>query len=401
MRVLVLGAGVVGVSAAYYLAELGCRVTVIEREADVAHGASHANGGQLSYSFTESLAGHGFFAKIPGLIAGSELAIRIRLSMGLLPWGLRFLRQCTNGRAEANTVALLQTAMRSAELMSELRQRTSFDFCYRPAGKIVLLANGDEVRTARKTTQLKKQYGSDVVMLTKSEALAIEPSLAAVEQPIKAAVYSASDEVADARAFAQGLQKRLEQAHDVQFLMNTEVREIAVEKGRVTGVHCSAFVAADAVIVSAGAWSDALLRRLGIASHIYPVRGFSVTLPVGSAAPSASVTSLTNRFVMSRLDGRMRIAGFTDFDGYSTARDAERIDTLVDTARRVAPAAADYGSAQIHPWGGFRPMTPSGRPVVGPTKVPGLFLNTGHGMLGWTLALATGKATADAVLGAR
>lgn len=398
MHVIVLGAGVVGVTSAYYLAERGCRVTIIDRADDVAMATSHANGAQLSYSFTESLAGHGFFARLPGLLSGSDRAIRVRLTPGLVPWGLRFLAQCTTRRARDNTLRQLTTARRSAALLSELRQQIDLEFAFRPAGKLVMLANADEVRVAEDTTALKRRHGVDIEMLTAAEALDVEPTLAAVRQPIKAAVFSRTDEVGDAYLFARGLRQHLERSHDVRFLLGHEAHRIVLSDNGAAAVLSDQTIDADAVVVCTGAWSQPLLRKHGIDPKIYPVRGYSVTLPAGPSAPSVSLTSLNNRFVMTRLNGRIRIAGFTDFDGFNTASDATRIRTLVDTARQVAPDAAEFNSGEMQPWGGFRPMTPSGRPVVGATKAPGIYLNTGHGMLGWTLACATAEAVADAVV---
>jgi len=154
---------------------------------------------------------------------------------------------------------------------------------------------------------------------------------------------------------------------------------------------------ADAVVVCAGAWSDSLLGPLGIKPHVYPVRGYSVTLPAGNAAPSASITVSSRKIVFSRLNGRIRIAGFADFVGFRTDADADRINALQDIAREYAPLAADYDTDERAEWGGFRPMTPNGRPLVGPTGIDGLYLNTGHGMLGWTLACASGHDIAENV----
>jgi len=397
MNVIVLGAGVVGVSTAYYLAQRGCCVTVVERADDVASATSHANGGQLSYSFTESLATPGFITKIPALLLGRDIGTRIRLSPQLTRWGTRFLTQCTPKRSRANSLALLETAMRSQQLMAELRQTISFDFAFRPAGKLVLLATDDELRIAESSTALKRKHGSDVELLTESEATLVEPALATFDAPIKAAVYSRSDEVGDARQFVVGMRKHLERQQDVKFHLGMSANKLIIESGRICGVHCRESISADAVVVCLGIWSNDLLRDVGVDPHIYPVRGYSVTLPISTASPAVSITALRERFVFSRLNDKIRIAGFADFKGFDNRADDDRVRTLVDTARRVAPNAADYDCVRQHPWGGFRPMTPNGRPCVGRTKVEGLYLNTGHGMLGWTLACATGKATADAV----
>ena len=296
-----------------------------------------------------------------------------------------------------NTLSLLEIAMRSAKLLSELRDNTCFDFCYRPAGKLVLLADDDEFRSAVSSTRLKNEHGCKTEILLPEEAISIEPALGEIGESFLGAVYSRSDEVADARSFVVGLSHHLEASGRVKFQLGTEADKLVTENGRVIGVDCHDAIEADAVVVCLGAWSGELLRPVGINPHIYPVRGYSVTLPPGDHAPNVSVTSLKHKIVFSRLNGSMRIAGFADFHGFNTKSDVDRIATLTATAKCVAPQAADYESDDRSPWGGFRPMTPSGRPCVGATRMEGLYLNTGHGMLGWTLACASGHDTANAI----
>ena len=397
MHVVVLGAGVVGMTTAYYLAELGCDVTVVDRSDDVARGASYANGGQLSYSFTDSLAKPGFVAKIPRLMAGLDPGSKMRIAPELITWGTRFLGQCTSKRAVRNTLSLLETAMRSATLLSELRDNTCFDFSYRPAGKLVLLADKDEFRSAVDSTRLKNEHGCRTEILMPTDAINIEPALGEFGESFLGAVYSQSDEVADSRSFVIGLREHLEASGRVKFQLGTAADKLVTENGRVVGVDCHDAIEADAVVVCLGAWSGKLLRPVGINPHIYPVRGYSVTLQPGNDAPNVSVTSLKHKIVFSKLNGSMRIAGFADFHGFNTNKDEDRISTLTATARRLAPQAADYDSSDRSPWGGFRPMTPSGCPCVGATRMEGLYLNTGHGMLGWTLACASGHDAANAI----
>ena len=184
----------------------------------------------------------------------------------------------------------------------------------------------------------------------------------------------------------------------MQFLLGSEVARIEQANGRLRAIELgNQTLAPDAVVVCAGARGGALLRPLGINPHVYPMRGYSVTLPPGDVPPSVSFTALRHRMVFSRLDAGIRIAGFADFNGFDTSNDAARIDALLDTARRYAPQAADYATSAKQPWGGFRPMTPGGQPSVGRTKVDGVYLNIGHGMLGWTLACATGHDVAQCV----
>jgi D-amino-acid dehydrogenase len=398
MRVVVVGAGVIGVTSAYYLSKAGFEVTVVDRADEVASGASHANGGQLSYSFTDALAKPGFIAKIPGLIAGRDAGSKMRLAPNLLPWAARFLLQCTSQRARENTLAVLHTAMRSEALLDELCEQVAFDFSYRAAGKLVLLADADEMRSATASSALKKRHGNETEVLSLADSIAIEPALANFTGAFAGAVYSKNDEVADARLFTLRLKEWLEEKAGVRFRLGQSVKNINSSGNRVRSVQTQdEELAADAVVVCAGAWSRQLLRPLGINPHIYPVRGYSVTLPVTADSPTVSVTALKQRIVFGRINGSMRIAGFADFNGLSTEDDATRIATMIDVARRCAPLAADYDTADRHDWGGFRPMTPDGRPRIGATPVRGLYLNLGQGMLGWTLACASGHDVTESI----
>lgn len=403
MRAIVLGAGVVGVTTAYYLSRQGYQVTVVDRASDVASATSHANGAQLSYGFADALATPAFARTIPALLAGRNFATRIRVTPQLIPWGLRFLGQCTSKRARATSVLMLKMARKSAELMSELRQQVDIDFSFRAAGKIVLLSTDDELRSAERDTTFKCGLGFDMQILSRAEAESVEPAIASYQGTVKAAVFSKSDDVADAYRFSVGLREHLEQQGGVTFRLETAVGKLLQSDGRVAGVSLDGnddeFLPGDIIVVCLGAWSGSILKPLGIDPHIYPVRGYSVTLPAGDDAPSASLTSLTNRFVFSRLNGSMRIAGFTDFDGFHARNDAGRVATLLGAARRLAPRFARYDCEDKKAWGGFRPMTSSGMPLVGPSKIPGLYLNTGHGMLGWTLACATAYDVAESTQG--
>lgn len=399
MRVQVLGAGVAGVTTAYYLSQLGCEVTVLERSAAAGAGASFANGGQLSYSFTDSLANPRFLAALPGLLAGRDPAVKIKLDVGLLRWGSRFLRECTSRQAQANTVAVLELAMRSAERLQELRASLPFDFSHRRAGKLVMLRNDDELAAAKAGVALKRQYGCNTTILTPGEATAIEPALAEMAVRWRGAVHSDQDEVADAHAFVTGLAAWLEQRGEAAFRYGATVENIVVKAGRATAVRVDGEqYEADAVVVCLGAWSPALLRRAGVELPVYPVRGYSVTLPPGESPPAVSVTALSDRVLFARINGRLRISGFADFLGFSDNRDPARTRALLESARRIAPRAADYAADDVAPWGGLRPMTPDGRPRTGPTAIAGLYTNTGHGMLGWTLAAASAADLAAVVV---
>ena len=400
MHIAVLGAGVTGATTAYFLAEAGHDVTIIDRSDEVAAATSHANGGQLSYSYTDSLARPEFIPKIPSLLLGADPAIRIGIlrNLYLSRWGIHFLAQCTNRRARENTVAVLEIALRSAKLIDELQNRLGLDFAYRTAGKLVVLPHESDVPGARERAELKRGYGCDTDIIGFDEAVTLEPALEAMQQSFAAAIYSADDQVGDARAFSCALIDWLVANRSADLRLGHDVRAILAPDGRVASIDTDrARIEVDAAVVCLGPWSARVLRPLGIDPRIYPVRGYSVTLPPGPFAPSVSVTNLEHRIVFSLLEDRVRIAGFADFLGYATRRDDQRRARMVDIAKRIAPEAADYDAEQTYPWGGFRPVTPTSRPVVGPTRVGGLFLNTGHGVLGWTLACATAQDVAQSI----
>ncbi len=398
MHVVVIGAGVIGVTTAYYLSQLGCQVTVVDRAKDVAGEASFGNAGQLSYSFTDALARPEFVPKIPALVAGRDDAYHVKLAPSLIPWGMRFLSQCTHGRAAANTVAVLKTAMRSEQLMTELRERLPFDFSHRTAGKLVLLCGEAELRGAQKNAALKEKHGCRTEILSAAEAAEQEPALHDMRDEFVAAIYSEHDCVADSLAFCKGMKNTLEGTGLVNFRLGATVRRLVRSGSRVSAIELEdGDIEADAFIVCTGAWSSKLLRPVGVDPQIYPVRGYSVTLPPGESSPDVSVTVLSKKIVFSRINGSVRIAGFADFLGFRTDGDPRRIAALVDIARDFAPLAADYDAPEHAEWGGFRPMTPDGQPRVGASGVDGLYLNTGHGMLGWTLACASGHDVASLV----
>ena len=393
MHVVVLGAGVVGITTAYYLTERGHTVTVVDQANEVASGASGGNGGQLSYSFTDAMAGPALLAKLPGLISGLDPAFCVRPPIDTLPihWGLTFLRQCTSHRARSNTLAVLQMAMRSSSLLADLRSQVPLEFSFRRAGKLVLLNKPSELQAAGDSSAIKRQYGCDVRVITPEQAIEIEPALAFIKTPSAGAVYSENDEVGNVLTFTSQLGRWLGNKRNTEFQFNTSVDHITTEGSKLRAVETSnGTLKPDAVVVCLGAWSDRVLKPLGIRANIYPVRGYSVTLPAVERSNSTSITDLGSKMVYSRLGDKIRIAGFADFVGFRTDRDEDRLRTLLDTARNFAPDIAGFDVCSVSEWGGFRPMTPDSRPLVGPTPVEGLYLNTGHGMLGWTLACVSG-----------
>lgn len=403
MRVAVIGAGVVGVTSAYYLARSGHDVTVIDLENSVASGTSFANGAQLSYSFTDALARPEMLRKLPGVLAGLDHGIRVRKipDRDFTRWGIDFIRQCTAQKAAENTLAVLRQSMRSAELFAELRALVPGDFSYRAAGKLVLLSDEDATKSAEHARKLKAGCGSETEVLPLEEVIEIEPAIAHMRHRYVGATYSKGDEVGDALAFTQELGQLLTDSYSVEFVMGTVAERLLAENGKLRSIRTSKGpIDVDAAVLCTGVLGETLLRPLGIDAGICPVRGYSITVPRGKSSPAMSVTDPKRRIVFSSIASGMRIAGFADFVGLSVARDTARIETLVRVAKATAPSAANYEAPSIHGWGGFRAMTPNSRPRIGATPVGGLYLNVGHGMLGWTLACSSGEQIAELVSGA-
>jgi len=398
MRVAVIGAGVVGITTAYYLHERGCDVTVFEAESAPASQSSNANGGQLSYSFTDAMADPALVPKIVGILLGKDPAFRIHPNMNLdfVRWGLGFLRNCTQRQAISNSHNLLRIALKSAKLMQHFHERFGKFYSHRRAGKLILLPDKPSA-LLRHRTMLKSREGSDARIISIEEAREIEPALCHWASQPAGAIFSEGDEVGDSRKFAETLEEHLSKS-GVRFKFKCPVFAIETSKGRLTKLTTKdSSMSVDAVVVCAGITSRSLLKPLGLNLPIYPVSGYSVTLPLSSNSPCTSITALDQKIVLSRINGSLRIAGFADFNvrpKYQTGR----IDRMVQLASKMAPHAADYSAVNQHRWTGHRPMTPNSLPIVGASKVPGVYVNAGHGMLGWTLCAATGDAVSREIL---
>lgn len=400
MKVVVLGAGVIGITTAYYLSEKGHRVTVVDSAGELASGASGGNGGQLSYSFTDAMASPALLAKMPRLMMGLDPAfyIRPRINGHLIRWGLSFLSQCTTRKHHQNTTEILKLSLLSSTLMEQIRSRVPLDFTFRQSGKLVMLPTPAARAQAEETCQLKRQHGCDVNLVTMARAAELEPAIKHLKNTYLGAVYSKYDEVGDSQEFTRGLGKWLAENRGVDFKLNTSVKKIVTENKKLKAIETDhGSLKPDALVVCLGSWSYEILQPLGIRTNIYPMRGYSLTLPAVQNSNCVSITDPGSKMVFSRLGDQVRIAGFADFVGFSTAKDSQRSRTLLATARKIAPEIADYDIDSINEWGGFRPLTPDSRPLTGPSEIKGLHLNTGHGMLGWTLACATSHAVASGI----
>lgn len=398
MHVIVLGAGVIGVTTAYYLTRFGHRVTLVERSSSVGGGATFANGGQLSYSFTEVFAQPSIPGRLPAILAGRDPGVCVSLmgNPGLTRWSLAFLAQCTRARADRNTLQLLVLALRSRELLSELARTADLSFGHRKAGKLVVTRSEAVLQRAARLLGEKRMRGCDVALLSRDEAVGLEPALASMDGGFRGAIYGASDELGDARHFTHALFRWLVDNTPLDARFHTEAIALETDRRGFRGVRSAAgTIPGDAIVLCLGACESRSLLP-AVRGPMLPARGYSVTLPRGASAPSVSITDLDNRILFSPLAERLRVTGFADFVGFTRHRDTARIATLRQVARRVAPAVADYECEDDHAWGGYRPMTPDGQPMVGATNTPGVFANLGHGALGWTLAASSGFTAASA-----
>lgn len=408
MRVIVLGAGVIGTASAWYLARAGHDVTVVDRQPEAALETSFANGGQISVSHSEPWANPTAPLKILRWLGREDapLLFRPRAELGEWLWGLRFLLECLPGRARSNTEAAFALALYSREQLHQLRRDTAISYDAKTSGILHLYEERREFEHARMEADALKGRGLELGSKTPEECLQIEPALKHSKVRIVGGIHAASDESGDAQLFTKNLVD-LCRAQGVAFRFNVSVRGLEASRGAIervviddeAGIEES--LRSDAYVIALGSYSPLLLRPVGISIPVYPVKGYSVTLALESesAAPQISLTDHSRKIVLSRLGDRLRVAGTAELNGYDTEMNEVRCDALVKRCFEWFPKVGRPESAQF--WTGLRPATPSNLPLIGQSRYHNLFLNTGHGTLGWTLACGSGRALADIVSGRR
>jgi D-amino-acid dehydrogenase len=406
MRVIVLGAGVVGTASAWYLARAGHEVTVVERQGAAGLETSFANGGQISVSHAEPWANPGAPAKIIEWLGREDapLLFRPRGDWRQWAWGLRFLVECLPFRTRDNIRQILALALYSRAQLQQLRRDTGIQYDQLARGILYFYTDEDEFEHAVEQAPLMRQYGCDRDVKTAEECIAIEPALRHAAERIVGGTYTASDESGDARKFTQALAE-LAAGQGVRFLYGRSIKRLEAERRRILSVVLADAeggddrISADAYVVALGSYSPLVLRPVGVSIPVYPLKGYSITIPLeaGDEAPTVSLADDSHKLVFSRLGERLRVAGTAELADYNTEVNDVRCQAIVRRTFELFPSAGHPERAEF--WTGLRPATPSNVPIVGRTRYANLFLNTGHGTLGWTMACGSGRAIADIVSG--
>ena len=401
MKVLVLGSGVIGVTSAYYLARAGHEVTVVDRQAEPARETSFANAGEVSPGYSSPWAGPGVPVKAVKwlLMKHGPLVIRPKIDPVMWVWLLKMLRNCTSARYAVNKSRMIPIAEYSRYCLRALRTETGIHYDERSLGTLQLFRKQQQLDQTAGDIAVLKQSGVPYEVLDRAGCIAAEPALSAVKDKIAGGLRLPQDETGDCHMFTEALAALAAQL-GVQFRFNTEIKGLIADGGRIGGVVTSAgMLQADAYVVALGSWSPRLLKPLGISIPVYPVKGYSITVPITDpdGAPVSTVMDESYKVAITRLGDRIRVGGTAEISGYSDKLYDARRATLNHSLTDLFPRCGDTARATF--WCGLRPMTPDGPPVIGATHYGNLHLNTGHGTLGWTMACGSGRVLADLLSG--
>ena len=397
--VLVVGTGVVGMATAYALARRGLSVTLVDQASGVGQGASFANGAQLSYAYTDALANPKLLRHMPALALGMDPVFRLKASADpqYIGWLLRFLRNCTRDRALESTLSGLTLGLESRLAMHALLALHPLDFGHKAPGKLHLYKDKPSFAGAAMMARLKTAHGAQQHVLGRQEALDIEPALAAYKDDFLGAIYSPEDELGDPHRFCAALLDVLIQSYGVKLRTGVRVAEIrphATQPMLVSAIGEK--FCADHVVICAGLGSSRLLRRFGLCDVLMPMKGYSITAPMGAYAPKTSITDVSRKLVLCPLNGAIRVAGLAELGERDVAPCEDRLALMVESAKTAFPQAAIY-DAPASIWAGVRPMTTNSLPII-QKAAPRVTVNIGHGMLGWTYAMGSGERAAKCLL---
>ena len=406
-RVLVLGAGILGVHTAYFLRQRGYEVTVVDRQPGPALETSFANGSQISVSQSDPWASPHAPLKVLKWLGKEDapLLFRLRMDVNQWRWGLRFLYECLPSRAEHNTLQAMRLSEYSRRTLQMLRRETLIQYDHAEAGIMMIHSNEQSFDDAAQAAQLLIRNGERRDVLSVAEAVKIEPALTHTASTLAGAIYAPNDESGDAYKFTLALAERAA-AMGVQFCYATTIKKMHREGGEVSGVLVSDASGertekADAYVVALGSYSSGLLSGVGVNALIYPAKGYSATLPIVNqpGAPKGSITDDEMKIVFTTIGNRLRIAGTAELNGFDTTLNPVRCAALTKRAKHHFPDLCDWEAVTY--WTGLRPATPSNLPIIGQSKLKNLYLNTGHGTLGWTEGPGSAQALVDIIAGVK
>jgi D-amino-acid dehydrogenase len=401
MKIAILGSGVIGTTAAYYLAKAGHEVTVLERQSGPALETSYANAGEVSPGYSAPWAGPGVPVKAIKwlLMHHSPLVIKPMLDAAMWRWGLATLRNCTEARYRINKARMVRLAEYSRDCMVQLRADTAIAYDERVQGTLQLFRTQKQLDGIAKDVEILQQYRVPYQVLDRAGYLQYEPALADVRHKFVGALRLPGDETGDCFLFTNRLAE-MAKSLGVDFRFGVNIRGLQRDGAALSGVLTDqGVVRADRYLLALGSYSTAMLAPLGLRIPVYPVKGFSITVPITDAAksPESTIMDESHKVAVTRLGDRIRVGGTAQLSGFDLQLDAGRRRTLEFVVTDLFPNGGDVSRAEF--WTGLRPMTPDGTPIVGPTRMQNLWLATGHGTLGWTMAAGTGRLLADWMAG--
>ncbi|HEY9279502.1 MAG TPA: D-amino acid dehydrogenase [Eoetvoesiella sp.] len=406
MKVAVLGSGIIGTATAWWLNQAGHDVVVIDRESGPAQETSRANGCQISVSYSEPWANPQAPLKLFKWLLqdNAPLLFRPQLDLRQWYWGLAFLRECLPGRLAPNIRAMVGLSEYSLRTLQGMRNDLGIEYNHLERGILNFYRNHADFDASQKAAGLMRDFGVDRRIVSTDEIVQIEPALAPVRHTIVGGDYTAEDETGDIYLFTAALARRAQQA-GVEFRFSTQVSRLVATGGQVQGVELVnsngmyETLAADAYVVALGSYSPQMVTPLGIPCNVYPAKGYSATFDIvdEAAAPVVSLTDSAHKVVYTRIGNELRMAGTAELSGYSRALNTIRCQNMSLLAQELFPTALNFDNVRY--WSGLRPTTPSNVPLIGRTRISNLFLNTGHGTLGWTMGVGAGRALADIVSG--
>ena len=401
MDIVVLGGGVVGVTSAWYLAKAGHKVTLLERRDGVALETSHANAGQISPGYASPWAAPGIPLKAAKWLLQKHAPFTVRPTSDpfQLRWMLKMFANCTPAAYAVNKGRMVRLAEYSRDCMKLLRDELALDYEGRQLGTLQLFRSQAQRDASQRDIEVLEEYGVPYQSLDADGCEEVEPALARVRGKIVGGLRLPGDETGDCFRFTQALADEARRL-GVEFVFNCAIDEVELAQGRAVAVRAGEQrFKADAIVCALGSYGTGFLRPLGIELPVYPVKGYSLTLPMTDAAgaPRSTVLDETYKVAITRFDERIRVGGMAELSGFNLALNPRRHDTLAMVVRDLFPEGGDLEQASF--WTGLRPMTPDGTPLVGPSPIPGLWLNTGHGTLGWTMAAGSGRLLSDLISG--